>query len=80
MTKSERAKKLVAAFPKVYPEAHCELDFKTPLQLLIATILSAQCTDKRGYLVTPALFARDRTAADFAASKPAELERSIPCV
>jgi endonuclease-3 len=77
MTKSERAKKLVAAFPKVYPEAHCELDFKTPLQLLIATILSAQCTDKRVNLVTPALFARYRTAADFAASKPAELEKAI---
>ena len=54
------------AFPEVYPDAHCELDFKTPLQLLIATILSAQCTDKRVNMVTPALFARYRTAADYA--------------
>ncbi len=64
MTSSERAKKLVEALPKVYPDAHCELDFKTPLQLLIATILSAQCTDKRVNLVTPALFKRYRSAAD----------------
>lgn len=77
MTKAERAARLVAAFPKVYPDAHCELDFKTPLQLLVATILSAQCTDKRVNLVTPALFARYRTAADFAAAKPVELEKAI---
>ena len=77
MTQAERAARLVAAFPKVYPDAHCELDFKTPLQLLVATILSAQCTDKRVNLVTPALFARYRTAADFAAAKPAELEKAI---
>lgn len=63
--------------PKVYPEAHCELDFKTPLQLLIATILSAQCTDKRVNLVTPALFQRYRSAAAFAAAPPAELEKAI---
>jgi len=77
MTRSERANRLVAAFPKVYPDAHCELDFKTPLQLLIATILSAQCTDKRVNLVTPALFARYRSARDFAAARPAELEKAI---
>lgn len=63
--------------PKVYPDAHCELDFKTPLQLLIATILSAQCTDKRVNLVTPTLFQRYRTAAAFAAASPAELEKAI---
>ena len=77
MTKTERARKLVRAFPKVYPQAHCELDFKTPLQLLIATILSAQCTDKRVNMVTPALFARYRSAADFAAAVPSELEKAI---
>jgi endonuclease-3 len=77
MTKAERAAKLVEAFPTVYPNAHCELDFKTPLQLLVATILSAQCTDKRVNMVTPALFARYRSAADFAAAKPAELEKAI---
>jgi len=77
MTRVERAKALVKAFPKVYPDAHCELDFKTPLQLLIATILSAQCTDKRVNLVTPALFARYRSAADYAAAPPAQLEKAI---
>ena len=77
MTSGERAKKLVEALPKVYPDAHCELDFKTPLQLLIATILSAQCTDKRVNMVTPALFKRYRSAADFAKARPADLEKAI---
>jgi len=60
-----------------YPDAHCELDFTTPLQLLVATILSAQCTDKRVNEVTPALFARYRTAADYAAADRATLEDQI---
>ncbi len=77
MTRSERARKLVEALPKIYPDAHCELDFKTPLQLLIATILSAQCTDKRVNLVTPALFKRYRSASAFSAAPPAELEKAI---
>ena len=77
MTRSERANQLAEALPGVYPGAHCELDFKTPLQLLIATILSAQCTDKRVNMVTPALFARYRTAADYANAKSAELEKAI---
>src|SRR5438034_9677419 len=77
MTKRERARQLVEALPKIYPGAHCELDFKTPLQLLIATILSAQCTDKRVNEVTPALFARYRTAADYGGADRAELEEMI---
>lgn len=77
MTRSERARKLVEALPKIYPDAHCELDFKTPLQLLIATILSAQCTDKRVNLVTPALFKRYRSPSAFSAAPPAELEKAI---
>ena len=77
MTKTDRARALVAAFPKVYPDAHCELDFKSPLQLLVATILSAQCTDKRVNMVTPALFRRYRTAHDFAKAGPDELEKAI---
>ena len=77
MTRAERAARLVQAFPKVYPNARCELHFKTPLQLLIATILSAQCTDKRVNMVTPALFVRYRSAADFAGADPAELEKAI---
>jgi endonuclease-3 len=60
-----------------YPEARCALHYQNPLQLLVATILSAQCTDQRVNLVTPALFRRYRTAADFAAARPAELEAMI---
>ena len=77
MTRTERANQLVEAFPGIYPDAHCELDFKNPLQLLIATILSAQCTDKRVNMVTPALFKKYRTAADYAKAAPAELENAI---
>ena len=60
-----------------YPDVHCELDFTTPLELLVATVLSAQCTDQRVNAVTPALFARYRTAADYAAADREELERII---
>src|SRR5215472_15511415 len=60
-----------------YPDAHCALDFKTPFQLLIATILSAQCTDKRVNMVTPALFKRYPTPAALAGAKPEELEEMI---
>ncbi|MEP7249349.1 MAG: endonuclease III [Spartobacteria bacterium] len=77
MTRTERAQELVRVLPTIYPDAHCELDFKTPLQLLVATILSAQCTDKRVNLVTPALFARYRTAAAFAEAPAADVEKAI---
>lgn len=77
MTVRDRVQQLVEAFPEIYPGAHCELDFKTPLQLLVATILSAQCTDKRVNLVTPKLFARYRSAAEYAQSSPDELESII---
>ena len=77
MTVRERVAALVKALPKVYPNAHCELDFGNPLELLVATILSAQCTDKRVNAVTPALFARFRSAADYAKASPATLEKMI---
>ena len=78
MTKlAERAKQLLELFPKTYPGAHCELDFKNPLQLLVATILSAQCTDKRVNLVTPRLFAKYKSAAAFASAIPGKLEDDI---
>jgi endonuclease III len=77
MTARERVAELVKALPKVYPDAHCELDFHTPLELLVATILSAQCTDKRVNAVTPALFAKYRTARDYANASPAALEKMI---
>jgi endonuclease-3 len=60
-----------------YPNAHCALDFRTPFQLLVATILSAQCTDKRVNMVTPALFARYPTPAALADANPEELEQLI---
>jgi endonuclease-3 len=77
MTARERVEQLVKALPKVYPDAHCELDFRNPLELLVATILSAQCTDKRVNAVTPALFAKFRSAADYAKAPPATMEKMI---
>jgi endonuclease-3 len=61
----------------VYPDAHCELDFTTPLELLVAVVLSAQTTDVRVNLVTPALFKRYRTAADYAGADRPELEEYL---
>jgi endonuclease-3 len=77
MTSRERVAQLVKALPKVYPDAHCELVFRNPLELLVATILSAQCTDKRVNAVTPALFAKYRSAKDYARATPAKLEGMI---
>lgn len=72
-----RARRINRELAATYPDAHCELDFGTPLELLVATILSAQCTDKRVNLTTPALFATYRTAADYAAADREELETLI---
>src|SRR5438034_3942453 len=77
MTARERVKQLIKAFPKVYPNAHTELDFRNPLQLLVATSLSAQCTDKRVNMVTSALFKKYRTAKDYANAPQAEFESAI---
>ena len=62
---------------KLYPDAHCELDYKNPLELLVATILSAQCTDRRVNLVTKTLFLKYRTAQDYAGATTSELEGLI---
>jgi endonuclease III len=72
-----RARRINRELAQIYPDAHCELDFTTPLELAVATILSAQCTDRRVNEVTPALFRRYRTAADYAAADRAELEELI---
>ena len=77
MTRPERAAAVIAALARTYPAAHCELDYTTPLQLLVATILSAQCTDKRVNLVTPPLFRTCRTAADYVALPAEQLEELI---
>ena len=77
MKREERAKAIVAALQRVYPTAHCELDFANSLQLLIATILSAQCTDKRVNMVTPELFKRYKTAKDFAKAPQEDVEKMV---
>src|ERR1044072_2537469 len=77
MTVRERVAKLVKAWPKIYPDAHCELDFRNPLELLVATILSAQCTDKLVNVVTPALFKKYRTGKDYANAPPGAFENAI---
>ena len=74
MTRKERALSLKLEFPRIYPNARCELNFSTPLELLVATMLSAQCTDVRVNKVTPYLFARCQTASDYASIKQEELE------
>jgi endonuclease-3 len=75
--KAGRVKKILAALREAYPDAHCELNFSNPLELLIATILSAQCTDKRVNLVTADLFKQYRSAADYAKAPAAKLEQAI---
>ena len=72
-----RARRMGRILAETYPDAHCELDFRTPLQLLVATILSAQCTDARVNMVTPQVFATYPTAADLAAADREELEQMI---
>jgi endonuclease-3 len=72
-----RLNKIIVGLKKAYPDAHCELDHSNPLELLVATILSAQCTDKRVNLVTAALFKQYRSAADYAQAPLAELEQAI---
>jgi len=72
-----RARRIARLLAETYPDAHCALHHDGPLQLLVATILSAQCTDARVNMVTPALFARYPDARAFAAAKPRELEQMI---
>jgi endonuclease-3 len=73
----ERLNKIIEVLRNTYPDAHCELDFQTPFQLVIATILSAQCTDKRVNIVTRYLFKKYRSPADLAKANPEELEQEI---
>ncbi|MFF3440757.1 endonuclease III [Streptosporangium sp. NPDC002721] len=72
-----RARRMDRILVETYPDAHCELDFRDPLELLVATILSAQCTDKRVNTVTPTLFAKYPTAGDYAGADRAEMEGII---
>ena len=75
--KKKRAAAVLRRLARAYPDAKCALDYSTPLELLVATILSAQCTDVRVNMVTPHLFAKYRTAADYARSPKGVLEREI---
>ena len=68
---------LIARLWAAYPDAYCALDYETPVQLLVATILSAQCTDERVNLTTPALFARYPTVEALAAADPLEMEALV---
>jgi endonuclease-3 len=77
VTRAERARELLERLPKIYPDAHCELDHTNALELLVATMLSAQCTDKRVNIVTAQLFQRCHTAADYAAISQEELETIV---
>jgi endonuclease-3 len=77
IAKSERTRKIISSLKQTYPDAHCELNFSNPLQLLIATILSAHCTDKRVNLVTAGLFKTFRTARDFAEAPLPAIEAAV---
>ena len=77
LARTRRARRIDKILAETYPDAHCELDFSTPLELAVATILSAQSTDAGVNKVTPALFAKYPTAADYAAADRAELEEMI---
>jgi len=75
--RQERMKRILPILKRTYPDATCSLAHQTPLELLVATILSAQCTDERVNIVTKTLFKRYRTAADYAKAPQEELEKAI---
>ena len=77
MTTAQRARKILAALKKTHPDAKCALNHRNPLQLLVATILSAQCTDVRVNKVTPPLFKKYPTAAALARAPLAQLEKLV---
>ncbi len=75
--RADRARALCELLPRLYPDAHCELNFSNPLELLVATMLSAQCTDVQVNKTTPAVFRKYKTAQAYASADPAELERDL---
>ena len=76
-SKKKRVLEIIKRLKKIFPDAGIELHFKTPVQLIVATILSAQCTDKRVNMVTPPLFKKYKTAKDFANANQKTFEREI---
>src|SRR5580658_10935203 len=77
VTRAVRAQRIMAGLAAAYPDAHCELNYSNPLELLVATILSAQCSDRQVNIVTAELFKKYRTAADYAGAPLPELENAI---
>ncbi|GAA1381543.1 MULTISPECIES: endonuclease III [Catellatospora] len=77
LARKRRVRRMARELAVIHPDAHCELDFTDPLELAVATILSAQTTDVRVNLTTPALFAKYRTAADYAGADRVELEEML---
>jgi len=77
LERKARAKKIIARLKREYPDATCALHHRSALELVVATILSAQCTDARVNIVTPHLFAKYRSAADYAAADPKVFEQEI---
>lgn len=77
MTKKQRAVLIAEKLNELYPDASCSLDYKDPLQLMVATQLAAQCTDARVNIVTKELFKKYKTVQDFASAKQEELEQDI---
>lgn len=75
--RAQRAREIARALRETYPDAHCELNYSNPLELLVATILSAQCTDKQVNVVTADLFRKYRTAHDYAGAPLAQLEEDV---
>ena len=75
--KASRTQQIIAGLKRAYPEAHCELHYANPLELLIATILSAQCTDKQVNIVTAELFKKHRSARDYANATQEQLEGDV---
>src|SRR3954464_12717952 len=77
LTKQRRTIAIIERLRKTYPDAHCELNFSNPIELLIATILSAQCTDKQVNIVTAELFKKYRSPQDYANAPLEQLEQDI---
>src|ERR1700750_91462 len=78
--KKERFTRILDILRRTYPDAHCELNFTNPLELLIATILSAQCTDKQVNIVTAQVFKKYKTAGDYAKGALPELEQDLRAI
>jgi endonuclease-3 len=78
--RTERARALCELLPRIYPDAHCELDFTNPLELLIATMLSAQCTDVQVNKTTPEIFRKYKAARDYAGADPVGFEHDLRAI